>query len=663
MHRRQWLLSFFFLPLIVSISPAQTQKKPQPKARPNVILITLDTTRADRMGFLGSDRGLTPNLDALAKQATVFTHAYSQAPLTTASHATILTGTYPQFNRVNDFGSPLAAGLPYLPDIVHHQGYQTAAFVGSIILDPDEGLAPGFDRGFDIYDAGFHSRQPSETRYESVERRAGDVIAHAGEWLKHRHSRSRPFFLWVHVYDPHDPYDAPEPYKSRFSDPYDGEIAYSDATLGRLFAVLQKASLYDGCLIAVMADHGEAFGEHGERSHGIFLYDETIRVPLIIKLPGNAGAVKAQQRVDAPVGLVDVASTILQAAGLRVPEQIQGTSLLSLIRPGKTDRSAIDRPVYSENDYPNRAFQWSSLRSLRSGKYLYVEAPKRELYAQNSDPRASQNIAESASAIADTLNAQLETFRKDTASGSAAGPTNLGSKQAAKLSALGYVASDVRANPEGRIGGIDPKDRIGIANSFHDGLLDIEEARFDDAVTQLERVVQSEPSSELAYHGLAAALIKLRQFDKALPVLLKAVELAPDSGILQYRLGVVLYETGNVKDSVAHFELAVRATPDWVDARYSLATVYLRTERPAEALREVDRALEIDPTYYRANLMRGILLVEDNPLEALKSLRKAAAGQPDASEPHQYMALAYEKLGNTEKAAAQRSIVKHQNPQ
>jgi arylsulfatase A-like enzyme/Tfp pilus assembly protein PilF len=661
MHCRRWLFSFSFLHLIVSISPAQAPKKWQPKPHPNIILITLDTTRADRMGFLGSDRGLTPNLDAMAKHAAVFTRAYSQVPLTTASHATILTGTYPQFNHVNDFGFPLAADLPYLPDILHQQGYRTAAFVGSIVLDPAGGLAPGFDRGFDVYDADFHNRQPSESRYESLERRAGDVVAHAQEWLKHRHSKSRPFFLWVHVYDPHDPYDAPKPYKSRVSDPYDGEIAYSDAMLGKLFGALQSAGLYGGCLIAVMADHGEAFGEHGERSHGIFLYDETIHVPLVIKLPGN-GAAATHQPIDARVGLVDVAPTILQAAGMRVPEQIQGTSLLSLIRPAKPGAPAIDRLVYSENDYPNRAFQWSSLRALRSGKYLYIEAPKRELYDQNSDPRAVQNIAKSSSAIADTLNSQLETFRKGTVSGSTAGPIKVDPKQAAKLSALGYVASDVRASPEGRIGGIDPKDRIGIANSFHDGLLDIEEGRFENAVTQLERVVQSEPTSELAYHGLAAALIKLRHFEKALPVLQKAVELVPNSGILQYRLGVVLYETGNVKDSVAHFELAVRAVPDWVDARYSLATVYLRTARPAEALREVDRALEVDPTYYRANLMRGILLVEDNPTEALKSLQKAAAEQPDASEPHQYMAQAYERLGNALKSAEQRSLAEHQDP-
>src|SRR5258706_13425897 len=226
MHCRQWLLTFFFLHLVVSISPAQAPKKPQPKPRPNVILITLDTTRADRMGFLGSERGLTPNLDALAKQATVFSRAYSHVPLTTASHATILTGTYPQYNHVNDFGFPLLASTLYLPDILHRQGYQTAAFVGSIVLDPNGALCPGFDRGFDVYGAGFHTKQPRENRYETVERRAGDVVARAKAWLRSRPSKTPPFFLWVHVYDAHDPYDAPEAYKSKFADPYDGEIAY-----------------------------------------------------------------------------------------------------------------------------------------------------------------------------------------------------------------------------------------------------------------------------------------------------------------------------------------------------------------------------------------------------------------------------------------------------
>src|SRR3984957_16538801 len=309
--------------------PPTVRSRPiPPNSQPNVILITVDTTRADRMGFLGSTRGLTPNLDAMAGAATAFTHAYSHVPLTTASHATILTGTYPQYNHVNDFGVPLAAGLPYLPDILHHRGYKTAAFVGSLILDPIAGTAPGFDRGFDLYDANFRIKTAKDNRYETIERRAGDVVAHALAWLSKRPANAPPFFLWLHLYDPHDPYDPPEPYKTKFADPYDGEIAYADAMLGKLFAALKTAGLYSGALVAMMADHGEAFGEHGERTHGIFLYDETLNVPRSIKLPsvGGAHATQLPKHIptnDTRVGRVDVAPTISQVAGIRGPTEMQ----------------------------------------------------------------------------------------------------------------------------------------------------------------------------------------------------------------------------------------------------------------------------------------------------------------------------------------------------
>jgi arylsulfatase A-like enzyme len=262
------------LPWIVSLSCwAQTTSsaplKSRAATRPNVVLITLDTTRADRMGFLGSDRGLTPNLDALAHHAVVFARAYAQVPLTTPSHAAILTGTYPQFNHVNYLGDPLGKGLPFIPEILHRMGYKTAAFVGALVLDPAK-LAPGFERGFDVYDAGFHRRRPGEDNYHSLERRGEVVLSHVVAWLKKR--PSGPFFLWIHLYDPHDPYTPPEPYATRYpAEPYDGEIAYTDSIVGKLLAELRARDLFDGSIIAVMADHGEAFGEHGETHHGIFL--------------------------------------------------------------------------------------------------------------------------------------------------------------------------------------------------------------------------------------------------------------------------------------------------------------------------------------------------------------------------------------------------------
>src|SRR3954463_1737478 len=302
---------------------------PHAQARVSVLLITLDTTRADRMGFLGSTRGLTPNLDALSKQSVVFTRAYSQAPLTTASHASILTGTYPQFHGVNDFGVPLPADLPSLPDVLHQHGYRTAAFVGSVILDPKSGFAPGFDRGVDVYDAGYRIRRGTEDRYTTMERRAFDVVARANAWLSSAQKRSprQPFFLWVHLYDPHDPYEPPAPYAKRYAaQPYDGELAYTDAAVGRLLAALKARALFEDALIAVMADHGEALGDHGEKTHGIFLYDETIHVPLLVKFPVSK-ARPSGSRIEERARLVDVMPTILKAAGIAIPKTVQGRAL------------------------------------------------------------------------------------------------------------------------------------------------------------------------------------------------------------------------------------------------------------------------------------------------------------------------------------------------
>src|SRR5258708_10384058 len=268
---------------------------PAVSSRPNIVLITLDTTRADRMGFLGSKLGLSPNLDAMARQAAVFSRAYAQVPLTTPSHATIFTGTYPQFSHVNYMGDALDKALPYLPDILHKNGYRTAAFVGALVLDPKK-LAHGFERGFAVYDAGFHRRRSGEDHYHSLERRGEEVVRRALAWLSKR--PAGPFFLWVHLYDPHDPYSPPEPYKTRYqAQPYDGEIAYTDAAVAKLITGLRARALFEGALIAVMADHGEAFGEHWENQHGIFLYDETIHVPLLIKLPGRHAARRVEPQL------------------------------------------------------------------------------------------------------------------------------------------------------------------------------------------------------------------------------------------------------------------------------------------------------------------------------------------------------------------------------
>jgi arylsulfatase A-like enzyme/Flp pilus assembly protein TadD len=621
---------------------------------PNIVLITLDTTRADRVGFLGSKRGLTPSLDKLAQQATAFSRAYAHVPLTTASHATILTGTYPQFNHVNDFGVPLSPRLPYLPDLLHQHGYRTAAFVGSLVLDPFSGTAPGFERGFDTYDAGFRLRPAGADRYKTLERRAGEVVDRALAWL-FGHPR-HPFFLWVHLYDAHDPYDPPSPYKERYqSEPYDGEIAYADAAVGKLLAALRIRGLYQGSMIAVMADHGEAFGEHGERTHGLFLYDETIHVPLLFKLPGESVSAK---QLDVRVGLVDVAPTLLEAAGIAIPREVQGRSLLAAMHPGlarsgSPEPREEDRSAYAETDYPRRAFGWSPLQALRTGKYLYVQAPNRELYNQSSDPGALHNLASANPAVTETIGSQLEQFRRKTTESSAE-QAKPDPEQVEKLKALGYVASDVsHPDPSDTSPGIDPKGKVDVANLLHYAMLEIEDGQYDEAIPKLERVLSQQPQMALAEMQLGVAWARLKNYQKAIPPLESAIQRLPDSALGHYELGLALFETGQWKDAAPQFEMAVARAPRWADAHFSLASVYARIDRVREAMRELDTALKLNPNHYRANLLRGrILSLKGEAAAALPNLQKATAVQPDSREAHLFLADAYAQLGQS--ADAQR---------
>jgi choline-sulfatase len=633
---------------------------------PNIILITLDTTRADRMGFLGSERGLTPNLDVLARQSVVFTHAYSQVPITTASHATILTGTYPQFHQVNDFGVPLAADLPYAPDILRSNGYHTAAFVGSLVLDPATRSAPGFERGFDTYDAGFHRRHVGEDRYESIERRGGEVIGHTLEWLNTHHDG--PFFIWVHLYDAHDPYDPPEPFKGRYaSAPYDGEIAYADAAVGKFLAFLRFRGLYDGTLIAVMADHGEALGQHGEATHGIFLYDETIRVPLLFKLPhGRAAGTK----IAAHARLVDVLPTILESAGILVPAAIQGESLLPLLKPtaaqqaGKatTKPSAPlatpDRPAYAESDYPHRTFGWSTLRSLRTGKYLFVQAPRKELYDQLADPKEEHNLASASSAVTNTLGSQLDAFRQKTSTTKEAPKIAPDPGLQERLNALGYVATDSTSvsMPGIKDTGADPKDKVQVVNLLHRAEMAKEDTRFAEAVPLLEQVIALEPSLPITYLQLGTALTSLRDYEKAVPILRKAVEMRPDLTVPRYQLGSALFETGDITGAIAQLEIAVSRSPEWPEALFTLGTAYARADRLPDAVREYQKVTELRPKHFAAHLLLGrALALSGSPDQALAPLTAAAELQPASPEPHAFLADAYTQLGREADATRERA--------
>jgi arylsulfatase A-like enzyme/Tfp pilus assembly protein PilF len=640
-------------------------------ASPNIIIITVDTVRADRMGFLGSKLGLTPNLDTLARESVVFTHAYSQVPLTAPSHATILTGTYPQFHQVNDFQVPLAQDLPHAPVILREHGYRTSAFVGAMVLDPHAGFARGFDRGFDTYDAGFHQARPGEDRYHSTERRGGEVVAHALAWLN-QHPRG-PVFMWLHLYDAHDPYDPPEPYKSKYaSAPYDGEIAYVDAAVGKFLSDLRTRGLYDGALIAVMADHGEALGEHGEDTHGFFLYDETIHVPLLIKLPGaaSAGNSAAEKKIENRVGLVDVLPTILQAVGFPIPPEVQGESLLSMLVPKSAPAESAeaspapdafpDRPAYAETDYPRNTYGWSPLRALRTGKYLYIKAPRQELYDQSVDPKAEHDLSSASTAVTSTLGGQLDAFRQKTSSSREVPKLTVDPEAQAKLAALGYVATDSNASKaSAKERGADPKDKIEIGNLIHRTYLLIEGQRYQEAVPLLQQLIAKEPDTPLAYAQLGQCFVSLKDYPQAVPALRRAVELRPDMTLPHFQLGVALLETRDIAGAVPELEMVVARVPRWEEAHLLLQMAYAQADRMAEAIKECEKVLEFDPDHYGTNLLLGrVLELTGKPAAALPRLKKAVALDPKAPEPHMFLAEAYGQLGRKADAARERATAK-----
>ena len=624
---------------------------------PNVILITLDTTRADRMGFLGSKRGLTPHLDVLARQSVVFTRAYSQAPLTDVSHATILSGTYPQYHQVLTFPIPLGKDIPYMPDILQAHGYHTGAFVGSLALDPSFG-APGFQRGFDTYDAGFSwEKYTPKTRYQSVVRRGDIVVQHALAWLDKR--PPGPFFLWVHLFDAHDPYNPPEPYKTRYAKvPYDGGIAYLDFVVEKLLTQLKALNLYDEAVIAITADHGESLGAHGENTHGIFLYDETIHVPLLIKLPHGA---EAGKRVDNPVELADIAPTLLETAGIEVPKKVQGASLLELMKLGLEGEAAAqawrDRGAYSQADYGHLAYSWSALQSLRAGKYLYIQAPRRELYDNALDTKAAHNLASASPAVADTFAAKIEDFREKTTNTQETPKAAMDAAFLRKLSALGYVGTgsntSLSNSPDK---GADPKDKIEIANVIQRVTGMLEDWHCQKPMDMLHKAIALDPNVSLLHYYMGGCYLEKKDYEKAVPEFRKATELDPGFTMAWMNLGRALMNLHEFEEAVPVFERVEVLLPQLMDAHVYLVIAYEKTNQVPEEIRECRRVLQSIPNHYGSNLNLGRFLAKSGDMEgAISSLQKAAALRPAVPVPHMYLADVYTQLGRNEDAKRERA--------
>ncbi|MEO8678554.1 MAG: sulfatase-like hydrolase/transferase [Vicinamibacterales bacterium] len=559
----------------------QVERVPAPPPAPNILLITLDTTRADRLGAYGYGRAQTPGLDRLAREGVLFEQARTATPTTLPAHVSLFTGRYPASHGVRNNGVPLGDRVATLASALHDGGYRTAAFVSSFVLDRRFGLARGFDHYDDRLDPG------PGVAAEPVERRGDRTAAAAEQWLA---GVGAPFFAWIHLYDPHDPYDAPPPFRASFADqPYDGEIAFVDSVVGSLVASLEQRGLSSSTLVAVIGDHGESLGDHGEATHGMFVYEPAMRVPAILRWPRH---LPAGRRVAPLVRSIDLAPTLIELAGLPPMIGIEGESLMPLVRGD----AAGPGLAYGETYFPLLFMNWSPLRSIQDDRWKFIEAPESELYDLATDPGEQRNLAEREPARAAAMRrALVASIGAQPEATPGAVPDR---ETVEKLASLGYVGAPAAQGHAAALQRPDPKNMIGVFNRLRLANTALVEGRLDEA-------------AGIARDTLAAD----RENAFAMLIVAKA-EMAQ----------------GRYREAAGHFRGYLGQVPMSADAHQWLAICHLQLGDDAAALREVDAALAIDPRFGEAHALRGDLLsVAGQMEESMRELRAAVALNPDRS--------------------------------
>jgi len=567
---------------------ARSQAKVAPRGapQPDVFLITIDTLRADHVHCYGYDPIKTPALDSLASDGIRFSQAFTSAPITNTAHAGILTGLAPSAHGVTDFGIPLEATHKTWAELLKDHGYRTAAFIGAVILD-SKAMAPGFDRGFDFYD-NFPATPSAKSRRERVERRAGDVVQRAEAWLIAH--RSGPRFVWLHLYDPHDPYEPPAPFSQSYQDRlYDGEIAYADSALEELLTFLKTNGWYQNAIVIATGDHGEGLGEHNEDTHGIFLYDSTMRVPLIMKLPGASqrGSVDNDQ-----VSTTGLLPTILDVLKLPIPEPLHGKSLLGYLNGA----ARPTRTVFGETDYPLR-FGWAPLRSVRADRFKFIEAPRPELYDVSGDAGELHNLYEPWNVEVKKLREILVESRVKVGAATPSRGT-VDPNTVEELQALGYLgAADVGSAtnvPEPSLLP-DPKDKIAEQNFLHSAFLAAEENHPAGARQALQKVLQLNPESFPALQQMGELQLAAGEYKDAAQNLRQAHHKQPGDATVLYLEGEAWDKAGETSSAREALESSLKLNPRQFPARLLLGQIYLRLKQANAAADQFEAALLLQP--------------------------------------------------------------------
>jgi len=664
-----------------SRSPSRPQDR-APIAR-NVVLITLDTLRTDRLSCYGSKRVDTPNIDAFAAEGVRFTNAASAVPLTLPAHASIMTGLYPPGHGVREnVGYVLDERIPTLAELLRRGGWATGGFVSAFVLDHQWGIGRGFDHYFDDFDLrGLEAGDAANMG--SVQRDGADTVAAAVRWLDERPT-GRPFFLWLHLYDPHEPYTPREPFKSRYPEhPYDGEVAYTDSLVGTFRQALADRGLLDGTLAVLTSDHGEGLGDHGEDFHGFFVYETTVHAALIVRLPatGRAGRV-----VDQAVSHVDLLPTILDLAGLPAPENLHGRSLVPLMtgrRPGR------DRPVYSESLYPLLHYGWAPLRALRSERFKLIDAPRAELYDLAQDPSEEDNLHGRDPNLANDLIAALAGLRKRIESGerSGGGGAAIDEQTLAKLRSLGYVAGGggVSVDEEELRERTDPKDRLQLHQTImaaqlligrHDndvarrlleevlgedeaildahqllGQIAAEQHRPRDAVRHYQRALELNGEHDRSLFGLASAYADLGRYDDALVGFRRIQQLKGSDARASYAIANVLVQIGRFDEAAAVLEQAStegEASPYFLN---KLGEVRVEQGRDEDAARLFERAIEEDAGFALPQFNLGVLAEKRGEVgRAVERYEAAVAAEPRFYKAQFNLGRLYAAQGNLDRA-------------
>lgn len=610
----------------------------------NVILITVDTLRADYLSCYHSNTAQTPHLDALAREGVLFERCISQTPLTLPSHTTILSGTYPLYHQVRDNGGfKVPQQLTLVSEILQKNEFTTSAFIGAYVLHSKWGINQGFHHYSDAFDLAKY-----RSTGEELEKPAADILTDAQQWLLNH--KDKQFFSWIHLFDPHAPYKPPAPFNKKHSEnPYAGEVEYVDEQLGLFFQFLKKNELYDQTLIIVTADHGEGLWEHGERSHGFFIYDSTVRVPLIIRAPFPF----PKQRVKELVELVDIAPFILDALDLEIPASYQGQSLLPLLanNPDQTGKNRYTKDIaYTESFYSRLHLGCAELQGFYHKDWKYIRAPREELYNLEKDKTETANLALQNISTQEPLKRRLFKFIKDQAKNAI--PVSrlaLSNEERQRLASLGYIST--QTGQESNLSLPDPKDKLEFINTYEDARVMMQEEKYAEVLVLTDKLLAEDRQNVDILIMRGVAFSKHGNPAEAAKMFYQVLELKPDYNDAMINLVHVLIADNQHGKAIGEAQRFLKLFPEDHTLYALLGDAYFYNQEPDQALENLLKSIELESENSLALSRIGEIYLQKNELEQAETyINKALAIYPRLQGANYLLGQVKKARGATEEA-------------